>query len=127
MMEVKAKCQQLLENHAVEPNSSLGQAIKYMLKHWCGLTEFLRTPGVPLDNNFLEGQLRLAVLNRRNWLFYKTLIGALVGDVITSTIKTCDANNKNSFDYLVWVQKNAEDVRKNPGNYLPWHFNPNSS
>jgi transposase len=35
----------------VEPNSTLGQAIQYMLKHWNELTLFLREPGAPLDNN----------------------------------------------------------------------------
>ena len=34
-----------------EPNSGLGQAIKYMCKHWDALTLFLRVPGAPLDNN----------------------------------------------------------------------------
>ena len=39
------------KEHRVEPNSSLGKAITYMLKHWEPLTLFLRVPGVPLDNN----------------------------------------------------------------------------
>jgi transposase len=35
----------------VEPNSGLGEAIRYLLKHWEKLTLFLKKPGVPLDNN----------------------------------------------------------------------------
>jgi hypothetical protein len=35
----------------VEPNSGLGMAISYLLKHWDRLTLFLRQPGAPLDNN----------------------------------------------------------------------------
>ena len=35
----------------VEPNSALGQAMNYMLKRWEPLTQFLREPGAPLDNN----------------------------------------------------------------------------
>jgi transposase len=31
----------------VEPNSGLGEAIKYMQKHWNKLTLFLKMPGVP--------------------------------------------------------------------------------
>ena len=34
-----------------EPNSSLGQAIRYLLRHWQPLTLFLRQAGAPLDNN----------------------------------------------------------------------------
>lgn len=38
-----------LEQRRVEPDSSLGQAIKYLLRQWDKLTLFLRKPGVPLD------------------------------------------------------------------------------
>ena len=58
----------------VEPNSSLGKALTYMVKHWDGLTKFLTVEGAPLDNNFCERVLKLAVLNRKNALFYKTRI-----------------------------------------------------
>jgi transposase len=35
----------------VEPNSGLGKAITYLLRHWRPLTLFLRQAGAPLDNN----------------------------------------------------------------------------
>jgi len=38
-----------LEQRLVEPNSGLGNALRYMLKHWEGLTLFLRKAGAPLD------------------------------------------------------------------------------
>jgi hypothetical protein len=38
-----------IDQHLVEPNSGLGQAIAYMLNHWEALTLFLREPGAPLD------------------------------------------------------------------------------
>jgi transposase len=34
-----------------EPNSGLGKAITYLLRHWRPLTTFLRVAGAPLDNN----------------------------------------------------------------------------
>jgi transposase len=40
-----------LDQRKVEPNSSMGKAIDYMLNHWEPLTLFLRVPGAPLDNN----------------------------------------------------------------------------
>jgi len=43
----------------VEPNSGLGQAIAYLLKHWEKLTLFLREPGAPLDNNLCERALKI--------------------------------------------------------------------
>ena len=39
------------DERRVEPNSSMGKAIAYMLNHWEPLTLFLRVPGAPLDNN----------------------------------------------------------------------------
>ena len=48
----------------VEPNSGLGEAIRYLLKHWDRLTLFLRQAGAPLDNNVCERGLKKAILHR---------------------------------------------------------------
>ncbi|MFL5336100.1 MAG: transposase, partial [Geminicoccaceae bacterium] len=40
-----------LAGKRAEPNSALGGAIGYMLRHWDRLTLFLRQAGAPLDNN----------------------------------------------------------------------------
>ena len=64
-----------------EPNSSLGKAVTYLLRHWKALTTFLREAGAPLDNNLCERALKRAVLHRKNALFYRTLHGAEVGDL----------------------------------------------
>ena len=53
----------------VEPNSVLGQAISYMLKHWDKLTQFLKQAGAPLDNSICERALQRAILHRKNALF----------------------------------------------------------
>ena len=73
--------QSQLDNRRTEPNSGLGKAIQYMLRHWKALTLFLRTAGAPLDNNICERSLKRAILHRKNSLFYKTLNGAQVGDL----------------------------------------------
>jgi hypothetical protein len=72
----------------VEPNSGLGKAITYLLRHWRTLTTFLRVAGSPLDNNIVERALKRAVLHRKNALFYRTLNGAEVGDLFMSLIHT---------------------------------------
>ncbi|MBA2732975.1 MAG: IS66 family transposase [Acidobacteria bacterium] len=106
----------------VEPNSSLGKALTYMRKHWGGLTKFLTVEGAPLDNNLCERALRLAVLNRKNALFYKTERGAAVGDVLMSVIKSCALNHVNVWEYLLAVVKNARSVERDPTAWLPWLF-----
>jgi hypothetical protein len=47
----------------VEPNSSLGQCISHLLRHWKELTLFLRQPGAPLDNNICARALKKAQAN----------------------------------------------------------------
>ena len=42
-----------LDEHRVEPNSGLGKAITYMLRHWSALTLFHEKEGAPLDNNIV--------------------------------------------------------------------------
>ena len=51
MERLKEWLQTQTQERKVEPNSSLGKAIAYMLKHWEPLTLFLQVPGAPLDNN----------------------------------------------------------------------------
>src|SRR4030095_8668927 len=42
-----------LAERKTEPNSGLGKAIRYMLRHWMPLTLFLREPVAPIDNNIV--------------------------------------------------------------------------
>jgi len=51
MERLKEWLQKQFDQRSVEPNSSMGKSITYMLKHWEPLTLFLRVPGAPLDNN----------------------------------------------------------------------------
>ncbi len=122
MDELLEWCEKQITEKKVEPNSSLGKGIKYILKHWPELTQFYRVPGVPLDNNILEEKLRLPVLNRKNFLFYRSQTGALVGDIIMSLIKTCDLAKVNALDYLSAIQENAAVVKNDPNAWLPWNF-----
>ncbi len=78
MNELENWCLQIINGDDVEPNSALYGEVAYLMNHWKGLTSFLRIEGAELDNNQLEQKIRLQVLNRKNWLFYKTEFGALI-------------------------------------------------
>ena len=101
-----------LREKLTEPNSALGDAIGYMLRHWDKLTLFLRQPGAPLDNNLCERALKKAILHPKKSLFYKTRNGARVGDLFMSLIYTCQLNQANPFDYLTRLQRNADPLRR---------------
>jgi transposase len=110
------------DERRVEPNSGLGQAISYLLKHWDRLTLFLRQPGAPLDNNVCERALKKSILHRKNSLFYKTRSGAKVGDLFLSLIYTCELNGADPFDYLNRLQRHAEELKLTPSEWMPWNY-----
>jgi len=111
-----------IEGKHVEPNSGLGQAIGYMLRHWEKLTLFLRKAGAPLDNNISERALKMAILHRKNSLSYKTLNGAQTGDLFMTLIHTCRLNAINPFDYLMAIASRPEAVKLFPSSWLPWNY-----
>ena len=106
----------------VEPNSALGEAITYMLKHWEKLSRFLHVAGAPLDNNTCERALKKVILHRKNALFYKSQHGARVGDMYMSLIYTCEQCGVSPFEYLTELHRNADRVAAEPDNWLPWNY-----
>jgi transposase len=122
MDKLHSWCTAQFAERKVEPNSGLGQAISYLLKHWEKLTLFLRQAGAPLDNNLVERALKKAILHRKNSLFYKTRKGAQMGDLFMSLIHTCELNGVNAFDYLTELQRHAEELKQNPSAWMPWNY-----
>ncbi len=113
---------QQTEERKVEPNSSLGRAFAYLTKHWDGLTRVLEVAGAPLDNNVVERALKLAILNRKNALFYRTEHGAAIGDLLMSLIGTCRLNHVSEWNYLLALVEHAREVRHQPSLWLPWNY-----
>jgi len=122
MEELHSWLNRQLDDRLVEPNSALGEAITYMLKHWEKLTLFLRKPGAPLDNNICERALKKAILHRKNSLFFRSEKGAHTGDVFMSLIYTCELCGANPFDYLTELQRHAEELASTPQNWMPWNY-----
>ena len=122
MDQLHAWLEAQLAERKTEPNSGLGKAIQYLLRHWRPLTLFLRQAGAPVDNNIVERSLKRAVLHRKNALFYRTLHGAQVGDLFMSLIHTCQLCGANSFDYLIQLQRHARELAADPAAWMPWNY-----
>jgi transposase len=122
MEQLKQWLEHQVKDNQVEPNSALGEAIRYTRKHWEGLTKFLSVPKAPLDNGAAERGVKRFVLFRKNSLFYKNGKGAEVGNVLLSLIETCRLNGVNPWNYLVHLRGNMEAVRKDPERHLPWNY-----
>jgi transposase len=122
MEQLKVWLRAQFEETKVEPNSGLGVAIAYLLKHWDRLTLFLRVPGAPLDNNVAERGLKKAILHRKNSLFYKTRNGAHIGDLFMSLIHSCELCGANPFDYLTELQRHTVELKNKAADWMPWNY-----
>ncbi|MBX7223861.1 MAG: transposase [Blastocatellia bacterium] len=122
MENLKSWIEAKLASGTVEPNGGLGQAMAYFLRHYEGMTLFLREPQAPLDNNACEQILRRVVLHRKNSLFFKTAGGAKTGDVLCSLIETCARNQVNAYHYLVTLSSHTRAMRACPSAWLPWNY-----
>ena len=106
----------------VEENSRLGKAMKYFINHYEGLSAFCRIENAEVDNNEMERALKLIVLGRKNFYFYKTQTGASISDRLSSLIATAMQYNINIFNYLTWLQRHQKHLSKNIDYFLPWFF-----
>jgi len=122
MEELREWMEREMAEKKVEPNSSLGKAIKYYLKNYPGLSAFLRHGAAPLDNNPAERALKPAVMIRKNSYFYKTGRGANDGAIILSMITSCRLNGTNVWNWMVSVLKRSSEVSCNPAAFLPWVY-----
>jgi hypothetical protein len=125
LQRLKKWLEQQCDERLVEPNSSLGKAIAYLLNHWETLTRFLSVPGAPLENNLVERALKLFIRQRKNSLFYATEHSAYIASVLTSLIATCLHAEVNALEYLVAVQEHRREVFRDPAAWLPWNYQGN--
>jgi len=122
MLELNRWLKARLAEKQVEPNSSLGKAMRYLLKHWKALRRFLIVPGAPIDNNIVERALKIPIRVRKTAMFYKTRHGAAISNILISLIQTAALSGENPFDYLVALQEYKSLVFKDPQEWLPWRY-----
>ena len=106
----------------VETNSPLGKEFNYLLNHWKELTQFLKIPGAPLDNNDTERILKIPIKYRNNSLLYVTSYSASYKMCITSVIATAQLNNVNAHHYLESVNEHESLVWQSPEQWMPWNY-----
>ena len=60
-------------------------------------------------------------------MFFKSVAGAAINDVITSVIATCAFAGINPLIYLRSVQRHTIEARQSPQSWLPWTYQSHSS
>src|SRR3954447_14991620 len=72
----------------VSGKSTLGEAIRYALRHWQGLVLFLEDGRLELDTNTIERAIRPIALGRKNALFAGSDGGACHWAIVASLVAT---------------------------------------
>lgn len=123
MIEMKNKLIEDMDvNKVVEPNSKLGVAYKYFINHFDELCAFTRFENAPVTNNLCERILKAAIRHRRNSLFFKNTLGALVADIFMSILITAHHNKTNPIQYLTDLLNHADKINQAPRDWLPWNY-----
>jgi hypothetical protein len=109
----------------VPDGSSTARALDYSLKRWKALTRYLEDGAVPIDNNWVENQIRPWALGRSNWLFAGSLRSGQRAAAVMTLIQSSKLNGHDPYAYLKDVltrlptQKNSAINELLPHNWRP--------
>jgi hypothetical protein len=93
--------QWLLQQRSNVPNgTATAKAIDYSLKRWEALVRFIDRGDLPIDNNWVENQIRPIALGRKNWLFAGSLRAGQRAAAIMSLIHSARLNGHDPYAYL---------------------------
>jgi transposase len=104
----------------------LGKAVNYTLNQWDKLIAYLDCAELTPDNNISENAIRPFVVGRKNWLFYKSPVGAETACILYSVIETAKLNGLNPLNYLKTLFERIPYV-VSPDDWialLPWNISP---
>lgn len=97
----------------------------YSLRRWPALTRFLEDGRIPIDNNWVENQMRPIALGRKNWLFAGSLRAGQRAAAIMSLIQSAKLNGLDPYAYLKDVMDRLPTwPNSRIGELLPHRWNP---
>ena len=88
------------QRERVPEGSTIMKALDYSLKRWTALTRYLDDGTVPIDNNWVENQIRPWAIGRSNWLFAGSLRAGQRAAAIMSLIRSAQLNGHDPYAYL---------------------------
>jgi transposase len=80
--------------------TALARALDYSLKRWAALTRYLDDGQLPIDNNWVENQIRPIALGRSNWLFAGSLRAGQRAAAVMSLVQSARLNGLDPYAYL---------------------------
>ena len=90
----------LLTRQKIPHGSATAKAMDYSLKRWSALTRFVDDGRLPVDNNWIENQIRPIAIGRSNWLFAGSLRAGKRAAAVMSLIQSARMNGHDPFAYL---------------------------
>ena len=108
----------------VLPKSPLGKAFAYCIKHWTGLTAFLKDGNLEIHNNHTEQEIKPFVQARKNFLFCTSVKGAHALALHFSLIRSVKLHHLDPYRYYVEILKaipHCQTVEDYEG-LLPWNI-----
>ena len=115
----------LLQRQRVTNGTATAKALDYSLKRWAALTRFVQDARLPIDNNWIENQIRPIAIGRGNWLFAGSLRAGQRAAAVMSLIQSAKLNGHDPYAYLKDVlarlptQKNSRIDELLPHNWAP--------
>ena len=90
----------LQQRQKVPDGSATAKAIDYTLNRWRALVRYLDDGELPIDNNWVENQIRPIALGRSNWLFAGSLRAGQRAAAIMSLVHSARLNGHEPHAYL---------------------------
>ena len=89
-----------LQRHKMPDSSATVRALDYSLRRWTALTRFTDDGQLPVDNNWIENQIRPIAIGRNNWLFAGSLRAGQRAAAVMSLVQSARMNGHDPYAYL---------------------------
>ena len=90
----------LLQRQRITDGTATAKALDYSLKRWVALSRFAHDARLPIDNNWIENQIRPIAIGRNNWLFAGSLRAGQRAAAVMSLIQSAKLNGHDPYAYL---------------------------
>ena len=90
----------VLQRQRVTDGTATAKALDYSLKRWVALTRFVQDGRLPIDNNWIENQIRPIAIGPNNWLFAGSLRAGQRAAAVMSLIQSAKLNGHDPYEYL---------------------------
>ena len=115
----------IAQRELVHEGLGITKAVDYSLKRWTALSRYLDDGTVPIDNNYIENQIRSWASGRGNFFFAGSLRSGKRAAALMILIQPAKLNGHNAYAYLKDVFTRPPTQRASEiGELLPHRWQP---